>query len=469
MLVVPAGFAAAPACESAASDPDGDGWGWENEASCIVVGGAGDANTAPVHPVCQRESDPDGDGWGWENNLSCRMQGATQTVQKPASAVHPDCKRDDSDPDGDGYGWENGASCIADKTSHKSAASHAQASANRVIPPSLPRCASMRSDPDGDGLGWEDNDLCASGAGLAVCDDGATDPDRDGYGLQSGKTCAISDRSAERPTTVDSSQLARLADITDVVLVTGQSNVLGSMTAFDARLDLPHERVFAWTDEGWQTAELHQVWDRNGHPGNFSAQDPKRQPYNNFAFHFGRELARLAPDAVPAFIVASAPGKGIAHWDRGGPFYRELSDKVQAALRALPHRDSIDGVLWHQGETDWQFHGTSDPFASGIAAGSPDYRQYYPLKLQSLIGDLRAEPWSSGRQMVFICGETRRAEGVNRHLMALNSDADPLTGCVAASDLPARDDDQGGSHFSAVGLRALGIRYARLYRDMRPN
>jgi hypothetical protein len=30
---------AAPNCKSSASDPDGDGWGWENNQSCIVVGG----------------------------------------------------------------------------------------------------------------------------------------------------------------------------------------------------------------------------------------------------------------------------------------------------------------------------------------------------------------------------------------------------------------------------------------------
>lgn len=26
-----------PICQSSASDPDGDGWGWENDASCIVA------------------------------------------------------------------------------------------------------------------------------------------------------------------------------------------------------------------------------------------------------------------------------------------------------------------------------------------------------------------------------------------------------------------------------------------------
>jgi hypothetical protein len=59
-----------PYCMSAASDPDGDGWGWEFNRSCIV-------NRAPApgttgFPTCASSaSDPDGDGWGWENNRSC--------------------------------------------------------------------------------------------------------------------------------------------------------------------------------------------------------------------------------------------------------------------------------------------------------------------------------------------------------------------------------------------------------------
>jgi len=53
---------AAPLCASAASDPDGDGWGWENSQSCKVA------------PACaSAASDPDGDGWGWENKQSCRV------------------------------------------------------------------------------------------------------------------------------------------------------------------------------------------------------------------------------------------------------------------------------------------------------------------------------------------------------------------------------------------------------------
>jgi len=59
-----------PYCMSAASDPDGDGWGWEFNRSCLVIrapapGGFG-------YPSCtSAASDPDGDGWGWELNRTC--------------------------------------------------------------------------------------------------------------------------------------------------------------------------------------------------------------------------------------------------------------------------------------------------------------------------------------------------------------------------------------------------------------
>jgi hypothetical protein len=55
-----------PNCVSAASDPDKDGWGWENNMSCKVK------TTTTGYPNCvSSASDPDKDGWGWENNKSC--------------------------------------------------------------------------------------------------------------------------------------------------------------------------------------------------------------------------------------------------------------------------------------------------------------------------------------------------------------------------------------------------------------
>jgi mannan endo-1,4-beta-mannosidase len=68
-----------PYCASSASDPDGDGWGWENSRSCVVRGGAADVQYARNgYPYCaSSSSDPDGDGWGWEFNRSCVVRGGS--------------------------------------------------------------------------------------------------------------------------------------------------------------------------------------------------------------------------------------------------------------------------------------------------------------------------------------------------------------------------------------------------------
>ena len=110
-----------PICALTDSDADGDGWGWENNQSCIVSddstdagggdtgdggnsdGGNGDSGSGDGgntddsgRPFCVNDdSDPDGDGWGWENNLTC-------VVGEPASGGAGDGTGDNGDGGGDG-------------------------------------------------------------------------------------------------------------------------------------------------------------------------------------------------------------------------------------------------------------------------------------------------------------------------------------------------------------------------------
>ena len=115
-------------CGNRGLDADGDGFGWQNQASCVVRG-----SKADKHPTCASSaSDPDGDGYGWENEKSCIV------------VVH--CASAASDPDGDGFGWENQRSCVV---------------LNQANATGFRKCANGRaSDPDGDGYGWENNATC---------------------------------------------------------------------------------------------------------------------------------------------------------------------------------------------------------------------------------------------------------------------------------------------------------------------
>ncbi len=226
------------------------------------------------------------------------------------------------------------------------------------------------------------------------------------------------------------------ADITDLILVTGQSNALGTQTEYDADLDIPHDRAFAFTDQGWRRADLHQVWDRNWFP----RRHPDEDPSVNFAFHMARNIALTDPQRVVGFILVTDPGKKIENWDVDGEFWQSIDTRVIDAINRLPHKSQLDGILWHQGESN---------------AGESDYH----VKLHQLIDNFRIQSWFS-TDKPFICGETAAYESINQQLMALNTNGDNHTGCVSSNNLTTQED---GFHFDAPALRELGRRYAVKY------
>lgn len=242
--------------------------------------------------------------------------------------------------------------------------------------------------------------------------------------------------------------------ITDLVLVTGQSNALGTQTSFDSALDQPVDRLYAFTDNGWQLASLRQVWDLGWHP----RTDMGTDPHNNFGFHFGKNVVAVDNRRVVGIVLVTAPGEGISHWDSQGYFYNKLRNKALAALGGLPHKSRFDAVLWHQGETDWSADGSLDPDleSTGVA------NDYYSQKLWQLIDNFRKDSWF-GDNRPFICGETAQSP-VNARLNALNRDADPWTACVSARGLTTYDAAQ--VHFNSIALRQLGANYANQYLNM---
>jgi len=109
----------------------------------------------------------------------------------------------------------------------------------------------------------------------------------------------LNDISVQSSAIVEVLQPGDSASITEVVLVTGQSNALGGGTSFDEFLDAPNNRVMAFTDNGWEIASLNQVWDLNWYP----RTDPNTPPSNNFALHFGKRVASQATDRIVGIIL----------------------------------------------------------------------------------------------------------------------------------------------------------------------
>ena len=60
-----------PICSSAASDPDGDGWGWENGQSCKVDGGEGPTEPPVEHDEPGTGGSCSGSQWWSENFHRC--------------------------------------------------------------------------------------------------------------------------------------------------------------------------------------------------------------------------------------------------------------------------------------------------------------------------------------------------------------------------------------------------------------
>ena len=326
------------------------------------------------------------------------------------------------------------------------------------------------------------------------------DTDSDGWGWNGKASCRVGTESDSLINTVQavlpSDDNAGCAgpytanDITDLLLVTGQSNVIGAETAVSATLDRwgrvtefhspdkPHPRVFAWTVTpqsnnlglGWQVASLDQTWHD-------SAPGIGGIARNNFAFHFAKHVVTSEECRVVGFIMVSEGGKGISHWDYNATGWNEVVLHVTQALAAIG-RSGLDGILWHQGESDWIVDGTCfnvpscqnnqpDYYAQKLYSNIADQSIPNPVASNALIDRLRRESWF-GAGKPFIAGKTVKAP-VNLHLNKLNTDNDQWTACVD-SDLQAglgiREDDLFQNHYNAEGLRALGVLYANEYLQM---
>lgn len=83
-----------PSCTQISADYDGDGYGYENNQTCIV-----DANTS-LTLIAGECIDDNADGWGWNGVGSCQVPVIENT----------ECE--DTEPRGDGWGWNGTSSCL---------------------------------------------------------------------------------------------------------------------------------------------------------------------------------------------------------------------------------------------------------------------------------------------------------------------------------------------------------------------
>ncbi len=286
-----------PLCVSDASDPDGDGWGFERGQSCRV------------QALC---IDTDGDGWGWDGANSCLMSEFYSKFYVTAPCV---------DSDGDGWGWDGYRSCrIAEYELAKAAE------------PTIAESGCL--DFDGDGWGWD--------------------------GVQSCIVEAQSEPKIEPSPATELSQCSKVNSgdypmtdlVTDVVLTAGQSNAAGNKTVYDPShpLDRRSPRILAWTQKNqWEIADPQtQVWNAGRFP-----KSPGSNGFNHPAFQIARSIVQQDDCRVVAIIASSASGMAISHWlNDVDDHFTTITNRVSSALAQLPNKSAVDMIWWMQGESD---------------------------------------------------------------------------------------------------------------------
>jgi len=227
-------------------------------------------------------------------------------------------------------------------------------------------------------------------------------------------------------------------DITDIIVLTGQSNALATHSRYESNnhKDMSDHRVFAYTDDkGWQMAMLRQYWYRAWPIG--WEDSPTR---NNALLHAAKEIVRQEPSRVVGIILVAEGNRKIELWQEQQEMDIKLDQHVTKALALLDGK-KVNVVLWMQGEANTKLG-------------------EYTKNLNVLIARLRTKPWASDN-MHFICSETKNS-WVNPALMALELNQDPLTACVKASDLKTDDN----IHFTSDSIRAIGVRFGDKYLEV---
>lgn len=227
-------------------------------------------------------------------------------------------------------------------------------------------------------------------------------------------------------------------------LLVGQSNMAGrgEVTAADR---VPHPRVLMWSKDG--------TWVPAVDPMHFD----KLVAGVGLGRSFATTLAEADPSITIGLIPAAVGGSPIDAWTPGA-FYEPTAshpwDDAARRARAALDAGTLDGILWHQGESD------------ATAALAPAYE----AKLHALIARWRAE--LRVPDVSFLAGQLGRFDGhpwdafraqVDRAHRALPSTV-ARTAFVSAEGLTHNGD---GVHFDADSYRTLGRRYAEAWLALR--
>jgi len=211
-----------------------------------------------------------------------------------------------------------------------------------------------------------------------------------------------------------------------VYLLMGQSNMLGRDVTGIAD-QVPNPRIGALDGGGhWLVAVEPIAPGGTGFgPGTF----------------FAAAMLEGDPEGKIGLVGTAVGGSPLNHWIKGAPHYETALKQARIAMKTA----TIEGVLWHQGESD-----------SNDAALAESYES----RLVQMFQDLRADlgipdlPIVVGQLGTFVKGS--HIEPVRAALRNLPNDL-PLVGYADSAGLGHKGDSL---HFNAEAQHQMGLRYA---------
>lgn len=226
-------------------------------------------------------------------------------------------------------------------------------------------------------------------------------------------------------------------------LLAGQSNMAGRAEV--GELDrTPVDRVLALTQAGAvEPAREPLHWDK-----------PERIGVGP-GFAFGRAMAEAKPDVRIGLIPGAVGGSSIRAWVPGGLHEQTNThpwdDAIARTKTALATGGELEGILWHQGESD-----------------SNDFAPEYEAALIDLVERFRAElgdpdlPFVAAKMADFWVAGHPEGETINAAIAALPEKL-PRTAVVEADGFQHLGDD---THLDIDAERELGARYARAMLEL---
>ena len=301
-------------------------------------------------------------------------------------------------------------------------------------------------DADGDGWGWNGVSSCRVTAN--------SNPEGNGPGGLNAANRQL--QVAENCSRLHSGDYHLTELVTDVVLTAGQSNAAGGSTLYEPERfqeDQVNNRVVVWTENNrWEIANPRtQTWHGGKYPSKANAHGNYNHSFNHPAFQIARAVAQQHDCRVVGIIATAAPGMSIDHWlSDQESHYTNISEKVTAAINALPGRHEVDMIWWMQGEAD-----------------NDQLLNRYFWKLNQLIALFRSEAWFSN-DGYFLANETKQHVYANDAINMLRHDGNEFTDYSRGEDsptdpFPSLAGEEIAVHFNEVSLRKIGNLVADKY------